>query len=132
MCGYAQVLIIGFNNSHTWIKLSMCVQIARRLLGKILIDLRNTREEATSVSDAKDDESPTTTAAAAKSKKDDIDYLARLPYKNEDGRRTSSTSEKSLEQDEDEDKETKYRLDPKSARLSFPILNAFYKILFLN
>ena len=46
-----------------------------------------------------------------KLKKDEVESPRHL-NKNED-RRSSSISEKSLDQDDDDDKETKYRLDPK-------------------
>ncbi|XWS30276.1 hypothetical protein CRYUN_Cryun24cG0102800 [Craigia yunnanensis] len=76
-------------------KLKIGSKIARRLLGKILIDLRNTREEALNV-------------AELKSNQDD------------DTRRSSTTSEMSMDQDDDDDKETKYRLDPKYANVKTP------------
>ncbi|XP_068647174.1 inositol hexakisphosphate and diphosphoinositol-pentakisphosphate kinase VIP2-like isoform X2 [Aristolochia californica] len=91
-------------------------QIARRLLGKILIDLRNTREEAISVTELKTNQIRT---SISKTRKEDMDYLPRS-QKSEDARRTSSTSEKSLDQDDEEDKETKYRLDPKYANVKTP------------
>ena len=85
------------------------LQIARRLLGKILIDLRNTREEATSVVELKSNQDQT--SMFLKLKKEEVETPGQL-NKNED-RRSSSISEKSLDQDDDDDKETKYRLDPK-------------------
>lgn len=115
----------------------MFFQIARRLLGKILIDLRNTREEALSVAELKtiDEQDP----AVAKNEKEDNEQQPksysfsdetkrpnindkplesrRSSFANDksmDTRRTSTMSEKSFDQDDDEDdKETKYRLDPK-------------------
>lgn len=89
----------------------MVLQIARRLLGKILIDLRNTREEAISVAELKS--SPDQPSSQTKTRKEDTDNQSRSQSKNEDTRRCSFTSEKSLDQEDDEDKETKYRLDPK-------------------
>ncbi|RZC93216.1 hypothetical protein C5167_028947 [Papaver somniferum] len=93
-------------------KLKIGSKIARRLLGKILIDLRNTREEAISVAELKSnqDQNP----AFPKTKKEDFDSLAKY-QKHEDTKR--STSEKSLDQD---DEETKYRLDPKYANVRTP------------
>ncbi|KAI3894278.1 hypothetical protein MKX03_001825 [Papaver bracteatum] len=93
-------------------KLKIGSKIARRLLGKILIDLRNTREEAISVAELKSnqDQNP----AFPKAKKEDFDFLAKY-QKHEDTKR--STSEKSLDQD---DEETKYRLDPKYANVRTP------------
>jgi len=87
------------------------IQIARRLLGKILIDLRNTREEAISVAELKCNEDQQSTSK--KSEKEDTDYQLKLSIKNDDVRRTSTTSDISMDQDDDDDKETKYRLDPK-------------------
>lgn len=94
----------------TWFS-TFAIQIARRLLGKLLIDLRNTREEAISVADLKsnqDQRSP-----SKKTEKEDMEYQSKLSVKNDDLRRTSTTSNISMDQDEDDDKETKYRLDPK-------------------
>ncbi|KAF8399400.1 hypothetical protein HHK36_015264 [Tetracentron sinense] len=92
-------------------------KIARRLLGKILIDLRNTREEAITVAELKSNHDK---SSSTKSGKEDTDYQSKLQNKNEDTRRSSFTSEKSLDQDDDEDKETKYRLDPKYANVKSP------------
>lgn len=86
-------------------------QIARRLLGKILIDLRNTREEAINVAELKSNQDHD--SSSAKSGKEDADYYSKPHNKNEDARRSSTTSEKSMDQDDDDDKETQYRLDPK-------------------
>jgi hypothetical protein len=36
-----------------------------------------------------------------------------LAFLDEDGRRSSTTSEKSMDQEDEDDRETKYRLDPK-------------------
>eukprot|EP00258_Populus_trichocarpa_P028732 XP_024444751.1 inositol hexakisphosphate and diphosphoinositol-pentakisphosphate kinase VIP2 isoform X5 [Populus trichocarpa] len=93
-------------------------QIARRLLGKILIDLRNTREEAISVAELKCNEDQQSTSK--KSEKEDTDYQLKLSIKNDDVRRTSTTSDISMDQDDDDDKETKYRLDPKYANVKTP------------
>ncbi|KAM7511388.1 hypothetical protein LguiB_010263 [Lonicera macranthoides] len=103
-------------------KLKIGSKIARRLLGKILIDLRNTREEALSVAELKsnqDHHSPFT----AKTKKEEYttDHQSKAStIKNEDTRRTSFTSEKSMDQEEDDEKETQYRLDPKYANVKTP------------
>ncbi|XP_062212084.1 inositol hexakisphosphate and diphosphoinositol-pentakisphosphate kinase VIP2-like [Phragmites australis] len=96
-------------------KLKIGSKIARRLLGKILIDLRNTREEAISVAEPKfiEDEAiflPTKEA----------EHQQKIQVRNEDGRRSSSTSEKSLDQEDEDDRETKYRLDPKYANVRTP------------
>ncbi|KAG9455748.1 hypothetical protein H6P81_000256 [Aristolochia fimbriata] len=103
----------GINPTH---KLKIGSKIARRLLGKILIDLRNTQEEAISVAELKTNQVQT---SIPKARREDMDYQSRS-QKNEDARRTSSTSEKSLEQDDEEDKETKYRLDPEYANVKTP------------
>jgi inositol hexakisphosphate/diphosphoinositol-pentakisphosphate kinase len=102
-------------------KLKIGSKIARRLLGKILIDLRNTREEAISVAEPKfiEDEAiflPTKEA----------EHQQKIHARNEDGRRSSSTSEKSLDQEDEDDRETKYRLDPKCV-----LALIFMKFIFL-
>ncbi|KAK1325410.1 hypothetical protein QJS10_CPA01g01889 [Acorus calamus] len=99
-------------------KLKIGSKIARRLLGKILIDLQNTREEAISVAEPKVSEDHTRTFS--KTRKEDVDYQSKSLAKHDDARRSSSTSEKSLDQDDDDDKETKYRLDPKYANVKTP------------
>lgn len=81
-------------------------QIARRLLGKILIDLRNTREEALSVAELKGNQDQ-----PIKTGKEETEYPLKH-IKNEDGRRASFTSDMSMDLDDEDDKETKYRLDP--------------------
>ena len=91
-------------------------------MGKILIDLRNTREEAISVAEPKfiEDEAiflPTKEA----------EHQQKIHARTEDGRRSSSTSEKSLDQEDEDDRETKYRLDPKCVLPPF-----FMKFIFLG
>lgn len=95
-------------------KLKIGSKIARRLLGKILIDLRNTREEAISVAEPKfvEDEAlflPTK----------ETEHPQKSQIRNEDGR-SSTTSEKSMDQEDEDDRETKYRLDPKYANVRTP------------
>ncbi|XP_031281002.1 inositol hexakisphosphate and diphosphoinositol-pentakisphosphate kinase VIP2-like [Pistacia vera] len=99
-------------------KLKIGSKIARRLLGKILIDLRNTREEAIGVAELKSNQEQGVTIS--KTEKEDTDYLSKHFTKNDDTRRTSTTSEKSMDQDDDDDKEIKYRLDPKYANVRTP------------
>lgn len=99
-------------------KLKIGSKIARRLLGKLLIDLRNTREEAIGVAELKNNQDEHT--KPTKAAKDDTDYQLKPQTKNDDGRRSSTTSEKSMDQDDDDDKETKYRLDPKYANVRTP------------
>ncbi|KAL0014138.1 hypothetical protein SO802_001207 [Lithocarpus litseifolius] len=98
-------------------KLKIGSKIARRLLGKILIDLRNTREEAISVAELKSNRDQDSTSK--KAEKEDTEYQSKLYIKNDDMRRTS-TSDISMDQDDDDDKETKYRLDPKYANVKSP------------
>lgn len=86
-------------------------QIARRLLGKLLIDLRNTREEAISVAELKSSQDQV--SKSTKTEKEDKDYPPKLFIKADDTRRSSTTSDISMDQDDDDDKETQYRLDPK-------------------
>ncbi|THU73060.1 hypothetical protein C4D60_Mb04t18820 [Musa balbisiana] len=105
----------GINPSQ---KLKIGSKIARRLLGKILIDLHNTREEAISVAELKGSQEPT--SMFAKTRKEETEYQVRSLNKNEDPRRSSTTSEKSLDQDDEDDRETKYRLDPKYANVKTP------------
>ncbi|KAL8231547.1 hypothetical protein R6Q57_001325 [Mikania cordata] len=97
-------------------KLKIGSKIAHRLLGKILIDLRNTREEAINVAELKSQYQDSTSFAVDKGY---IDHLQKNAIKNEESR-TSHTSEKSMDPDEDEDKEVKYRLDPKYANVRTP------------
>ncbi|XP_022740438.1 inositol hexakisphosphate and diphosphoinositol-pentakisphosphate kinase VIP2-like isoform X2 [Durio zibethinus] len=97
-------------------KLKIGSKIARRLLGKILIDLRNTCEEALDVAELKSNQDK----CSAKTETDDKDFLPKLSTKNDDTRRSSTTSEVSMDQDDDEEKETKYRLDPKYANVRTP------------
>ncbi|CAA6659017.1 unnamed protein product [Spirodela intermedia] len=59
-------------------------------------------------------------SSQTKIRKEDIDNQSRTQTKNEDTRRCSFTSEKSLDQEDDEDKEIKYRLDPKYANVKTP------------
>ncbi|CAI9272729.1 unnamed protein product [Lactuca saligna] len=101
-------------------KLKIGSKIARRLLGKILIDLRNTREEATNVAELKSQCQTSTTSNSMKNVKEHIDHPPKSIIKSEESRRTSFTSEKSMDQDEDDDKEIKYRLDPKYANVRTP------------
>lgn len=104
-------------------------QIARRLLGKILIDLRNTREEAISVAELKSNQEQESTinttftepppvktekeATVNKTTKEEQDHQRISHIRMEDTRRNSFTSDMSMDQEEDDDKEIKYRLDPK-------------------
>ncbi|KAK7271736.1 hypothetical protein RJT34_27877 [Clitoria ternatea] len=86
-------------------KLKIGSKIARRLLGKLLIDLRNTREEAISVAELKNNHNYQSLSAK---------------QKNDEMRRSNTMSDTPADQDDDDDKETKYRLDPKYANVKSP------------
>ncbi|XP_050380160.1 inositol hexakisphosphate and diphosphoinositol-pentakisphosphate kinase VIP1-like isoform X2 [Argentina anserina] len=116
-------------------KLKIGSKIARRLLGKIMIDLRNTREEAISVAEPKStQDEPLKSTNLEKDEKEyqtklsvnnddrkcSISDIPKLYNKNEDVRRSSISSERSMDQEDDEDKEIKYRLDPKYANVRTP------------
>ncbi|KAI7741396.1 hypothetical protein M8C21_000856 [Ambrosia artemisiifolia] len=73
-------------------KLKIGSKIARRLLGKILIDLRNTREEAINVAELKNQCQSSTTSN--KNVKEHTDHQHKSQIKNEESRRTSFTSDK--------------------------------------
>ncbi|KAI3726072.1 hypothetical protein L1987_65869 [Smallanthus sonchifolius] len=98
-------------------KLKIGSKIARRLLGKILIDLRNTREEAIDVAELRSQCQDSTNIEVDKGY---TDRQQKNVIKHEESRRTSHTSEKSMDPDDDEDKEVKYRLDPKYANVRTP------------
>ncbi|KAK8716149.1 hypothetical protein V6N13_043467 [Hibiscus sabdariffa] len=99
-------------------KLKIGSKIARRLLGKILIDLRNTREEALHVAElkSKQDNCPNSAKAANANR----EFPQNFSIKADDMRRSHSTSEMSIDQDDNDNKETKYRLDPKYANVMTP------------
>lgn len=92
----------------------LTLQIARRLLGKILIDLRNTREEAINVAELKRQCQDLTSIAVDKGY---ADRQQKNVTNNDESRRTCHTSEKPMDPEDDEDKEIKYRLDPKLVML---------------
>ncbi|XP_024012291.1 inositol hexakisphosphate and diphosphoinositol-pentakisphosphate kinase VIP2 isoform X1 [Eutrema salsugineum] len=96
-------------------KLKIGSKIARRLLGKILIDLRNTREEAMSVAELKNSQDQVSVSLYS-SRKEDRYSQPKLFIKSNELRRPSTGENK----DEDDDKETKYRLDPKYANVMTP------------
>ncbi|KAL1205942.1 Inositol hexakisphosphate and diphosphoinositol-pentakisphosphate kinase VIP2 [Cardamine amara subsp. amara] len=96
-------------------KLKIGSKIARRLLGKILIDLRNTREEAMSVAELKNSQEQVSVSLYS-SKNEDRYSQPKLYIKSDELRRPSTGENK----DEDDDKETKYRLDPKYANVMTP------------
>lgn len=82
------------------------LQIARRLLGKILIDLHNTRREITEV--AAESSTRHDPIVVSSTKRKERCYHDSVRNENFEG---SSTDEKSV--DLDSHKETKYCLDPK-------------------
>ncbi|XP_068501736.1 inositol hexakisphosphate and diphosphoinositol-pentakisphosphate kinase VIP2-like isoform X6 [Phaseolus vulgaris] len=84
-------------------KLKIGSKIARRLLGKLLIDLRNTREEAINVIKNNQD------LSLSEKIKEDAEANSKLFHKIDE-----------IDQDDDDDKETKYRLDPKYANVKTP------------
>ncbi|TYI30767.1 hypothetical protein ES332_A05G410400v1 [Gossypium tomentosum] len=98
-------------------KLKIGSKIARRLLGKILIDLRNTREEALHVAEVKcNQDNCSNSTKFAKANKV---FPPNISIKTDDIR-SNTTSEMSIDQDDDDNKETKYRLDPKYANVMTP------------
>jgi len=78
-------------------------------LGKILIDLRNTREEAINVAGLKNNYEHYTRS----SKKEDANAPSIAHTKNEGVKESSLTADLAIDQDDDDEKETEYRLDPK-------------------
>ncbi|KAK4783978.1 hypothetical protein SAY86_018346 [Trapa natans] len=96
-------------------KLKIGSKIARRLLGKILIDLRNTREEAIYVAGLKSKQEQQSNMNDAEK-----DYSEEHHTCYGEIRSYGSTSDKSLDQDDEDDRETKYRLDPKYANVRTP------------
>ncbi|KAK4834378.1 hypothetical protein QYF36_021625 [Acer negundo] len=97
-------------------KLKIGSKIARRLLGKLLIDLRNTREEAISVAELKSSQEQNSNSP----NKEDTDLSSKFLVKPDETRRSNTPSEISMDQDDDDDKETQYRLDPKYANVKTP------------
>ncbi|KAK7266308.1 hypothetical protein RIF29_18951 [Crotalaria pallida] len=99
-------------------KLKIGSKIARRLLGKLLIDLRNTREEAISVAELKNNQDH---SLSIKSEKEDSEAKPKHYHKNDEIRKSNTLSDmSSMDQDDDDDRETKYRLDPKYANVKTP------------
>ncbi|TKY50351.1 Inositol hexakisphosphate and diphosphoinositol-pentakisphosphate kinase 2 [Spatholobus suberectus] len=98
-------------------KLKIGSKIARRLLGKLLIDLRNTREEAISVAELKSNQDH---SLSVKIEKEDAEAKSKLSHKNDETRKSNTLSDIPIDQDDDDDKETKYRLDPKYANVKTP------------
>ncbi|XP_058778773.1 inositol hexakisphosphate and diphosphoinositol-pentakisphosphate kinase VIP2-like isoform X2 [Vicia villosa] len=99
-------------------KLKIGSKIARRLLGKILIDVRNTREEAITVAELKNN--PDHSLLSMKIENEDTEGKTKKNHENEEIRKSCTMSETSMDQEDDDDKETKYRLDPKYANVKTP------------
>ncbi|XP_061355794.1 inositol hexakisphosphate and diphosphoinositol-pentakisphosphate kinase VIP2-like [Gastrolobium bilobum] len=99
-------------------KLKIGSKIARRLLGKLLIDLRNTREEAISVVELKNNQDHH--SLSTKIEKEDAEANSKFFHKNDEIRKSNTLNDISMDQDDDDDKETKYRLDPKYANVKTP------------
>lgn len=76
-----------------------------------MIDLRNTREEALSVAELKSNQEHD--SSSLKTEKEDTDIKPKLLNKNDEIRKSNTLNDISMDQDDDDDKETKYRLDPK-------------------
>lgn len=72
--------------------------------------MRNTREEAINVAELKSQWQDSTSIAVVKEYRD---CQQKYVIKNEESRRTCHAREQSMDPDDDEDKEIKYRLDPK-------------------
>eukprot|EP00252_Welwitschia_mirabilis_P009361 TRINITY_DN2191_c1_g1_i1.p1 TRINITY_DN2191_c1_g1~~TRINITY_DN2191_c1_g1_i1.p1 ORF type:complete len:425 (+),score=95.10 TRINITY_DN2191_c1_g1_i1:51-1277(+) len=105
----------GINPKH---KLTIGSKIARRLLGKILIDLRNTREEAINVAELKHSQECSDTCS--KNVDEDSDSGKRCRKSNDESRQSISSVDKAFDQDDDDSEETQYRLDPKYANVKTP------------
>ena len=78
-----------------------------------MIDLDNTREEAVNIAELKSAQDCAPTLKLSKLTEADDTKDAKSKLKNDTSRRSSSNNDKSLDADEDDDKETQYRLDPK-------------------
>lgn len=102
----------GINPKH---KLKIGSKIARRLLGKILIDLRNTRQEAINVAELK--YSQECSDISSNFGDDECDSAKRCRRMSDDSRKSS---EQALDPEDHDGKETQYRLDPKYANVKTP------------
>ncbi|KAL3676691.1 hypothetical protein R1sor_026639 [Riccia sorocarpa] len=111
----------GINPKH---KLIIGSKIARRLLGKILIDLRNTREEAREVAELKARRKMAARSRSQKGPEEVSKVIGKLKAESDSVRGKCGTSDRSaLDKeltDDDNEKETSYRLDPKYANVRTP------------
>lgn len=84
-------------------------------MGKILIDLRNTREEAISVAEVKHKQESAKAHVPGKPHRqsEEGSKASGKVRVAVDSSRQNSSTEKSYETDDDDDKDTQYRLDPK-------------------
>lgn len=84
-------------------------------MGKILIDLRNTREEAKTVAEVKHNQEPVKGNLPGKCRRLPVEgpRPSAKPRVSADNSRLNCSSDKSFEMAEDDDEETQYRLDPK-------------------
>lgn len=110
-CFYIYICNYSQPDYFVSIDYAVLIQIARRLLGKILIDLRNTREEAISVAELKSNQDHY--SSSTKTEKEDTEAKSKYLHKNGEMRKSNAMNDISMGQDDDDDKETKYRLDPK-------------------
>ena len=78
-----------------------------------MIDLHNARAETISVAEMKSAQDCAPTLKLSKLTEADDTKHAKSKLKNDTSRRSSASNDKSLDADEDDDKETQYRLDPK-------------------
>ena len=77
-----------------------------------MIDLDNTREEAVNIAELKSAQDCAPSLKLSKLTDDDC-TSAKSRTKIDSSRRSSTNSDKSLDAEDDDDKETQYRLDPK-------------------
>ena len=77
-----------------------------------MIDLDNTREEAVNIAELKSAHDCAPSLKLSKLTDDDC-TSAKSRAKIDSSRRSSTNSDKSLDAEDDDDKETQYRLDPK-------------------
>ena len=77
-----------------------------------MIDLDNTREEAVNIAELKSAQDCAPSLKLSKLTDDDC-TSAKSRTKIDSSRRSSTNSDKSVDTEDDDDKETQYRLDPK-------------------
>ncbi|RZB51921.1 Inositol hexakisphosphate and diphosphoinositol-pentakisphosphate kinase VIP2 [Glycine soja] len=82
------------------------------------INPKNTHEEAISVAELKSNQDHD--SFFVKTEKEDTEAKSKLLNKNDEIRKSSTLNDISMDEDDDDDKETKYRLDPKYANAKSP------------